>query len=46
MSRADYRPTKHLRFAWWVRRSWSNINDTALDRNGDALAYAVWEPSE
>jgi aminopeptidase S len=24
----------------------SNINDTALDRNGDALAYAVWELSE
>lgn len=23
----------------------SNINDTALDRNGDALAYAVWELS-
>ncbi|MGP4044825.1 M28 family metallopeptidase [Streptomyces sp. 2A115] len=24
----------------------SNINDTALDRNSDALAYAVWELSE
>jgi aminopeptidase S len=24
----------------------SNINDTALDRNGDALAYAVWELSK
>jgi aminopeptidase S len=23
----------------------SNVNDTALDRNGDALAYAVWELS-
>ncbi|MPY61456.1 M28 family metallopeptidase [Streptomyces spongiae] len=23
----------------------SNINETALDRNGDALAYAVWELS-
>ncbi|MFD5077459.1 M28 family metallopeptidase [Streptomyces sp. NPDC058371] len=23
----------------------TNINDTALDRNGDALAYAVWELS-
>lgn len=24
----------------------SNINDTALDRNSDAVAYAVWELSE
>ncbi|MEW2566993.1 M28 family metallopeptidase [Streptomyces sp. NPDC057621] len=24
----------------------TNINDTALDRNSDALAYAVWELSE
>ncbi|MFE1250541.1 M28 family metallopeptidase [Streptomyces sp. NPDC058735] len=24
----------------------ANINDTALDRNSDALAYAVWELSE
>ena len=24
----------------------SNINDTALDRNSDAIAYAVWELSE
>ncbi|WP_240501581.1 M28 family peptidase, partial [Streptomyces neyagawaensis] len=24
----------------------SNINDTALDRNSDALAYAVWELSK
>ncbi len=24
----------------------SNINDTALNRNSDALAYAVWELSE
>ena len=24
----------------------SNINDTALDRNSDALAHAVWELSD